>query len=61
MRIGWHRQHLNIAVGELQEAVGVIRQPEILLLTPLALLWQEIKYEVIELFLRRADSRVVRL
>src|SRR5262245_36863578 len=36
-----HRQHLHVAVGEFDQPVAVVREPEVVLLTEVALIRQE--------------------
>ena len=41
MAPGWQRQHFDVAIGELDQAIAVVGEPEVVLLAEVALLGQE--------------------
>ena len=51
MFLGRHRQHLDVAVGELDEAIGLVGEPEVLLLAPRALRGQQGEDNVVKFLL----------
>src|SRR3954454_3526680 len=48
-----HRQHLDVAVGELDQPIGTAGEPEIAFIAPAALRGQEFEQRPLELLLRR--------
>src|SRR5438128_8359312 len=49
MSIGRHREGLQIAIGELDQPVRMIREPQIALFTPVALIRKNISQHLLEL------------
>jgi hypothetical protein len=62
MHDGGHRQFLNATVGELDHAAGSIREPQVLLVSPVSLRRHHVAQEGVERFLGgRCGHRFVKL